>query len=66
MFPCVCVGVGDIFLRQPSAHGHLGSSHVMAVINSATMNSGMHVSFLDICPGVGLLCLENPMDGGAW
>ena len=39
---------------------HLGCFSVLPVVNSATMNTGMHVSFeswfsLVICPGVGLL-----------
>ena len=39
--------------------GYLGCLHVLAIVNSAKMNTGMHVSFLsyfslDICPGVGL------------
>ena len=43
----------------PSASGHVGSFHVLAVVNSAIMNIGVHVSFdlwfpLDICPQVGL------------
>ena len=32
------------FLIHSSADGHLGCFHVLAVINSATMNIGVHVS----------------------
>ena len=46
-----------------STDGHLGGSHVLAIVNNAAVNSGVHVSFqtmvffffLDICPGMGLL-----------
>ena len=38
--------VFHIFLTQLSVDGHLGCFHViMAVVNSAAMNIGMHVSF---------------------
>ena len=33
------------FLIHSSADGHLGYFHVLAVVNSATMNTGIHVSF---------------------
>ena len=33
------------FLIHSSIDGHLGCFHVLAVVNSATMNSGIHVSF---------------------
>ena len=29
----------------PSASGHVGSFHVLAVVNSAIMSTGVHVSF---------------------
>ena len=48
------------FLIHSSADGHLGCSHVLAIINSAVMNIGVHVSLSDlvslVCiPGMGLL-----------
>ena len=36
------------FLIHSSADGHLGCFHVLAIINSATMNTGVHVSLSDL------------------
>ena len=32
------------FLIHSSAHGHLGCVHVLTIVNSASMNTGVHVS----------------------
>ena len=40
------------FLFHLSAGGHLGCFHVLAIINSAAMNTGMHVSLSDLVSSV--------------
>ena len=40
------------FLIHSSADGHLGCFHVLAIINSAAMNIGMHVSLSDLVSSV--------------
>ena len=36
------------FVIHSSADGHLGCFHVLAMINSAAMNTGVHVSLSDL------------------
>ena len=48
------------FFIHSSVDGHLGFFHVLAIVNSAAMNNGLHVFFQfwfpqGICLGVGLL-----------
>ena len=44
------------FLFHSSADGHLGCFHVLAMINSAVMNTGVHMSLSDL---VSLMCMPR-------
>ena len=48
-----------IFFIRYSVDGHLGCLLVLANVNSAAVNTGVHIPFqwffLDRCPGLGLL-----------
>ena len=43
------------FLIHLPADGHLGCFHVLAIINSAVMNIGVHVSLSDLVSSVSML-----------
>ena len=40
------------FLIHSSADGHLGCFHILAIINSAGVNIGVHVSLSDLVASV--------------
>ena len=51
------------FLVHSSADGHLGCFHVLATINSAAMNTGVHVSLSDL---VSLVCMPRSGIAGSY
>ena len=62
MSVCIYVYIPHIFLHQSSVDEHVSYFHVLSVVNSAAVNTGVALSFqirvlsfLDICPRVGLV-----------
>ena len=51
------------FLIHSSADGHLGGFHVLAMINSAAMNIGVHMSLSDLAS---LVCMPRSGIAGSY
>ena len=51
------------FFIHSSADGHLGCFHVLATINSASVNTGVHVSLSDL---VSLVCMPRSGIAGSY
>ena len=51
------------FLIHSSADGHLGCFHVLAMINSAAMNIGVHISLSDLVSSV---CMSRSGIAGSY
>ena len=51
------------FLIHSSADGHLGCFYVLAIINSAAMNAGVHMSLSDL---VSLVCMPRSGIAGSY
>ena len=52
---CVCVCIKEVryvyYFINASFDGHLGCTHILATVNNAAINTGMHVYFKLLCSG---------------